>query len=464
MVSTPMSVLKGAALRLIHVLLDKTQPPDAAIEELIGYATKARKNGLVSLENESLAIQDPFLKKALTLAVDGTDLQEIRNMMQLDMDISDSRAQAEAKVFECGGGYSPTIGIIGAVMGLIQVMKNLANIEEVGHGIAVAFVATVYGVALANILLLPAAAKIKSRIERDTELKELKLEGVIAIVEGLNPKLIRSKLDAYRYDAPAPAKAGKEEKDSRGACPRQELSLVNQTTMPRKKQEEHVNHERWLVSYADFITLLFAFFVVMFATSQVDKSKAQAVSDSVKKAIEGESFNSVVKVILGGTIDHTGAGNAQKKGPGGDKRLAKPDDKKTPPMAVELSPSLEVLTKQLAPEIKAGKLQIAMVPRGLVISFTQAALFPSGEDEIAKDTFSSIRTIAEAMNKIPNPARMEGHTDAIPIHNSRFRSNWELSAARSIALLEAITSYGVDKDRLSIGGLRRHQPGGRQRH
>jgi chemotaxis protein MotA len=213
MVSTPMSVLKGAALRLIHVLLDKTQAPDAAIEELIGYATKARKNGLVSLENESLSIQDPFLKKALTLAVDGTDLQEIRSMMQLDMDITDSRAQAEAKVFECGGGYSPTIGIIGAVMGLIQVMKNLANIEEVGHGIAVAFVATVYGVALANILLLPAAAKIKSRIERDTELKELKLEGVIAIVEGLNPKLIRSKLDAYRYDAPkAPAKAGKEKK------------------------------------------------------------------------------------------------------------------------------------------------------------------------------------------------------------------------------------------------------------
>jgi len=221
----------------------------------------------------------------------------------------------------------------------------------------------------------------------------------------------------------------------------------------KKKQEEHVNHERWLVSYADFITLLFAFFVVMFATSQVDKGKAQAVSDSVKKALDGEpSFNSMVKVILGGTVDQTGAGNAQRMGPGGDKRMAKPEDKKTQPVAVELLPSLEILTKQLAPEIKAGKLQIAMVPRGLVISFTQAALFPSGEDVIAKDTFSSIRTIAEAMQKIPNPARMEGHTDAIPIHNSRFRSNWELSAARSIALLEALTSFGVDKDRLSIGG------------
>ena len=113
-----------------------------------------------------MPIQDPFLRKALNLAVDGTDLQELRNMMQLEIDMADDRAVAEAKVFECAGGYSPTIGIIGAVMGLIQVMKNLANIEEVGHGIAVAFVATVYGVGLANIFLLPAANKIKARIER----------------------------------------------------------------------------------------------------------------------------------------------------------------------------------------------------------------------------------------------------------------------------------------------------------
>ena len=108
--------------------------------------------------------------------------------------------------------------------------------------------------------------------------------------------------------------------------------------MPRKKQQEHVNHERWLVSYADFITLLFAFFVVMFATSQTDKSKAQAVSDSVKKALEGESFNTVVNVILGGNIDRTGRANAPKKGPGGDVQPSKPATTKSQAMA-ELMPS-----------------------------------------------------------------------------------------------------------------------------
>ena len=225
MVSTPLHVLNAAALRLIHVFLDKSESPDTAIEELISYATKARKNGLVSLENEALEIQDSFLRKALTLAVDGTDLQEIRNMMQLEIDTAENRALAEAKVFESAGGYSPTIGIIGAVMGLIQVMKNLANIEEVGRGIAVAFVATVYGVGLANIFLLPAATKIKSRIERESELKQLKLEGVVAIVEGLNPKLIRSKLEAYKHEEKKPGSTSataKVEKQQPAAVPQAE--------------------------------------------------------------------------------------------------------------------------------------------------------------------------------------------------------------------------------------------------
>lgn len=204
MVSTPMHVLMGAGRRLIHVFLDKIDTPDAVIEELIGYAASARRNGLVALEDEAMQVQDPFLRKALNLAVDGTDLQEIRNMMQLEIELSENQGLAEARVFECAGGYSPTIGIIGAVMGLIQVMKNLANIEEVGHGIAVAFVATVYGVGLANVVLLPASTKIKARIESETALKELKLEGVVGIVEGMNPKLIRHKLEAYQRQASKP--------------------------------------------------------------------------------------------------------------------------------------------------------------------------------------------------------------------------------------------------------------------
>ncbi len=197
LIATPLSVAIGATKQLFAVFFDRASSPDAAIEEIIEYATKARKNGIVSLEQDADNVADPFLRKALNLAVDGTDLQELRKMMELEISLEEQQREAEAKVFEAAGGFAPTIGIIGAVMGLIQVMKNLEDIEKVGHGIAVAFVATVYGVGIANIFFLPAANKIKARMQSGILIKEAMLEGVVGIVEGLNPKLIRSKLDAY---------------------------------------------------------------------------------------------------------------------------------------------------------------------------------------------------------------------------------------------------------------------------
>jgi len=207
MITSPMQTLMSAAKSLKKVFFEEATDPRAAVEEIIGYATKARKNSIISLEEDLDKIADPFLRKALSLAVDGTDLQELRSMMELELTQAEKHAESDAKVFEAAGGYSPTIGIIGAVMGLIQVMKHLENIEEVGRGIAVAFVATVYGVAVANLFFLPAASKIKARIHNDVSAKELMLEGVISIVEGMNPKLIRVKLEAFLHGEGAAKKA-----------------------------------------------------------------------------------------------------------------------------------------------------------------------------------------------------------------------------------------------------------------
>jgi len=218
MVTTPRSLLIGAARKISQVFVEKSQSSDNVIEQIISYATKARKGGIVSLEQELEAIHDPFLRKALTLAVDGTDLKDLRRMMELEIALEEQRGEAEAKVYEAAGGYSPTIGIIGAVLGLIQVMKHLENIEEVGKGIAVAFVATVYGVGAANIFFLPAGNKLKARTHDSVRTKELILEGVAGIVEGLNPKLIRSKLEAYTQQETA-AKPGKEKGKKSAAAP-----------------------------------------------------------------------------------------------------------------------------------------------------------------------------------------------------------------------------------------------------
>jgi chemotaxis protein MotA len=217
MLTNSMGVLLRAVRRVGSVFFEKNHSPEAAIEEIIGYATQARKQGIVSLEQQAVSAPDPFLRKALNLAVDGIDMSQIRSIMELEITILEQDADAESKVFEAAGGYAPTVGIVGAVMGLMQVMKNLANIDEVGRGIASAFVATVYGLILANFFCLPAAAKLRARTRDAIQIREVMLEGVLAIVEGLNPKLIRTRLEAYerksagaagKSKAPAKAKAG----------------------------------------------------------------------------------------------------------------------------------------------------------------------------------------------------------------------------------------------------------------
>jgi chemotaxis protein MotA len=207
MVASSLSALLGALGKLGLVFFERSQPIPQTIDALVSFAAQARKEGIVSLEQEASKIDDPFLRKALNLAVDGKELSQIRHMMELEIEVMEQRCEAEAKVYEAAGGFAPTIGIIGAVLGLMQVMKSLANIDEVGRGIASAFVATVYGVGVANLFFLPAGSKLKARLKSEVQLREMMLEGVLGIVEGLNPKVIRTKLEAY-----LPASPGKKQK------------------------------------------------------------------------------------------------------------------------------------------------------------------------------------------------------------------------------------------------------------
>lgn len=216
LVNTPLPVFLGALKSLRKVLLARDVPLQGLIEQLVEYASQARRAGLVSLETEANAQSDPFLRKALGLAVDGCDLSETRKIMEVEIDQYAQHEEQFAKTWEAAGGYSPTIGIIGAVLGLIQVMKKLDNIEEVGHGIAVAFVATVYGVALANIFLIPAGNKIKAAIHREVQRREMVLEGVLAVIEGLNPQIVRSKLNSFLHQE-APVQPDKPIRKARAA-------------------------------------------------------------------------------------------------------------------------------------------------------------------------------------------------------------------------------------------------------
>lgn len=225
--------------------------------------------------------------------------------------------------------------------------------------------------------------------------------------------------------------------------------------MRRKHPAEHDNHERWLVSYADFITLLFAFFVVMFASTQSDKQKAKQVSDSVRDALEHGELSAAIANALHGK--HANDTAAAKPAPAPASASPPPPARQAAP--ADLAKSMAVLQQALALELAAGKLGLSLERRGLVISFRESAFFASGDDAIAPPSVPTIAKIAEEVQRLPNALRIEGHSDSVPIHNSRFRSNWELSAARAIAMMELLRQrFDIPTARMSVGGYAENAP------
>jgi len=196
-VSFPLPTIIKAFKDCKTAILPVKFDPEGVIKDIINYATKARRNGLISLEQEAQAVRDPFIKKGISLVVDGIDPQKLRETLEADIMAYEDHTKHSAEFYESAGGYSPTIGIIGAVLGLIHVMSNLSDTSKLGAGIAVAFVATIYGLIVANIICIPMGTKIKIRMKEEVLRRVLVLEGLIAIQNGENPHFIEQKLKSF---------------------------------------------------------------------------------------------------------------------------------------------------------------------------------------------------------------------------------------------------------------------------
>jgi chemotaxis protein MotA len=187
------NALKGIKVAFLPAKVDHEQ----VVKDIINYATKARRNGLISLEQEAQSARDPFIKKGISLVVDGIDPQKLRETLEADIMAFEDHTKHTIEFYEAAGGFSPTIGIIGAVLGLIHVMANLSDTSKLGGGIAVAFVATIYGLIIANVICLPIGTKLKIRMKEEMLRRIMILEGLIAIQNGENPHFIEQKLMAY---------------------------------------------------------------------------------------------------------------------------------------------------------------------------------------------------------------------------------------------------------------------------
>ncbi len=197
LVQFPLSVVITSFKSVAKAFLEPKANNRAVIAEIIRFANKARKEGIISLESETRDASDPFLRKALTMAVDGVEPKILRETMEMEISNMEDEAEHPIKFWEAAGGYSPTIGILGAVLGLIHVMENLTDPSKLGGGIAVAFVATVYGVGLANLVYLPISGKLKLKTRSQLLAHQIMLVGVISILEGENPRLIEDKLKSF---------------------------------------------------------------------------------------------------------------------------------------------------------------------------------------------------------------------------------------------------------------------------
>lgn len=203
MLQTPWAGLKSAFFQLSWVF----SPPSSTlafgstVDKMVRWSMSARKEGLLGLETIAETESDPFAKKGIQLLVDGSEPDNIRGMLEVESQVIEQHDLDAAKFYESMGGYAPTIGIIGAVMGLIHVMGNLADPSKLGAGIAVAFVATIYGVAFANLLLLPISSKLRVLARTQALYRELIIEGVISIAEGENPRVMEMKLDGFHYSS-----------------------------------------------------------------------------------------------------------------------------------------------------------------------------------------------------------------------------------------------------------------------
>jgi chemotaxis protein MotA len=197
MVQFPFPVVVRAFRQLREVFLPSAPAPDHLIQHLLRFAYKARREGILSLDGELSKIDDPFLRDSLMLAIDGVNAADLRKMMELQLEYEGEKDERIPKVFDAAGGFAPTFGIVGAVLGLIQVMQRLQNINQVGKGIAVAFVATIYGVGSANLLFLPWAGKLRIRLREKQVIQEMTLEAVLAIIEGVNPRALELRLNSF---------------------------------------------------------------------------------------------------------------------------------------------------------------------------------------------------------------------------------------------------------------------------
>ena len=339
-------------------------------------------------------IEDPFTKKGLQLVVDGTDPDLVADILEAENDAMRKRHAAAVQPFEKAGGYAPTMGIIGTVFGLVHVLGNLDKPETLGPSISAAFIATLLGVASANVIYLPIAARLKQLSGEELHARALIVEGILSIQAGDNPRVVQEKLITFVPPAQRPPRATQAARRGRreGGRVVRHVGIAATQAGATHHEEEHENEERWLVSFADMMTLLFCLFMVLFAISSVNTSKFEALQKSLQDAFSGAVLSggkSIMRLGLRRRGDQAGLGRAAAALAAPARRAlnntSSQDAAEEAKKAAQEQQDFKALKRRIdnalprAPGLK-GKVQVTIRRRGLVIQLlTDKVFFDSGE-------------------------------------------------------------------------------------
>ncbi len=441
--------IKDAPGWLVKAFVAKSDPDDDVIPVLVQLADKARREGLLALEEGAREVDDPFLRTSLELAIDGTDPDVLQDILDAEVAAKRKADNAAAKVFADMGGYSPTMGIIGTVVGLVHVLQNLSSPERLGPLIASAFVATLWGIMLANVVWLPVSNRIK-------RLSELEIRRMEAVVGGhpVDPVGRQPAADPAEA-AVAAARVAPPEADGRGGG-------VSSSRRNRRRRNEpeadgsHDNSERWLLTYSDMITLLMVLFVVLFALSKVDQAKWEALTKSL-----AAGFGAPQHAVSGGQGVLAGT---QPDPDTLDLGVAMQAVQQQREAAAAQRSTLESARDQMLDALRKRHLdqdvRFDLEARGLVVSIvTDDVLFATGSATLRSTGGRVLDSIVGVLRTLPNDIAVEGHTDNVPIQSPQFATNWELSAIRATTVLRFLADgHGIASARLSSAGYADQRP------
>ncbi len=441
------------------------------------WPSSARREGLLALEDAVKGIDDAFLQQGLQTAIDGADPEELGDILDGQIQAKRAADKHAAKFFTDMGGYAPTIGIIGTVIGLVHVLENLSKPDELGHLIAGAFVATLWGVMTANVMWLPLASRAKRVSELECQQMELRGRG--------HPGDPVRHQPARRPAAPGqPAAAGVERRRTRHEHPRARAGKKHAV-----HEEEHENHERWLVSYADMMTLLMVLFIVLFAISQVDQRKFAALKDGLTAgfgASEKVPVNGGTGIIetdgvvpapmsldvgLGIKQDVTtgtnnrayqsGGGSSSATGGSGGSGVTTAAAVKAARAELQKFATIE---RQIKASLKgsglADKVRFQVTDRGLTVAIiADDVFFASASAELRPKGVTVLQSVGPVLAPLDNDIAVEGNANNLAIDSPIYPSNWELSGARASAVVRyLIANDSFAPSRLSATGFGSSRP------